>query len=158
MNVVSLILSVTGSFVLMEFASWFIHKYIMHGPLWNIHKTHHQHQKGSWLELNDLFTIFFSGLAIFFLIRGLNLKNPYLTGAGAGISLYGITYFAVHDVFIHRRIKFFSGSNNPFLKALAEAHRDHHKSREKSGSTSFGLLLVNKEYYKKYFGRKGRKT
>lgn len=158
MNIVSLILSITGSFVLMEFASWFIHKYIMHGPLWNIHKTHHQHQKGSWLELNDLFTISFSSLAIFFLVRGLAQQNPYLTGTGIGISLYGLTYFILHDVFIHRRIKIFSGSNNPFLRALADAHRDHHKSREREGSTSFGLLLVNIQYYKKYLGRKERKT
>lgn len=158
MNIVSLISTTAGSFILMEFASWLIHKYIMHGPLWRIHKTHHQHRKGSWLELNDLFTIFFSGLAIVLLIRGIELRNAILTGAGAGISLYGITYFVLHDVFIHRRIKFFSGSNNPLLKALAEAHRDHHKSRQKSGSTSFGLLLVNKQYYKKHFRRKGRKT
>lgn len=158
MNIVSLILSITGSFVLMELASWFIHKYIMHGPLWNIHKTHHQHRKGSWLELNDLFTIFFGGMAIFFLIRGLALQNPFLTGAGIGISLYGLTYFILHDVFIHRRIKIFSASHNPLLRALADAHRDHHKSREKDGSTSFGLLLVHKQYYKKYLGRKEKKT
>lgn len=158
MNTVSLIISAIGSFALMELASWFIHKYLMHGPLWNIHKSHHQHQKGRWWELNDLFTIFFSSLAIFFLIKGLELQNALFTGAGAGISLYGIAYFLLHDVFIHRRIKLFSRSNNPLLKALADAHRDHHKSKERTDSTSFGLLLVHKRYYKKYFGRKGKKT
>lgn len=142
----------------MEFASWLIHKYLMHGPLWNIHKTHHQQQKDKKWELNDLFSIFFTGLAIFFLIRGLQLQNALLSGAGVGISLYGMTYFVLHDVFIHRRIKFFRHSRNPLLKALAEAHYDHHKSKERNGSVSFGLLLVNKQYYVKHFRKKGRKT
>lgn len=158
MNIVALVVSLISSFVLMEFASWFIHKYLMHGPLWNIHKSHHQHQAGKKWELNDLFSLFFTGLAIYLLIRGLRQQQAILTGAGLGISLYGITYFVVHDVFIHRRIKLFRNSRNPFIKALAEAHYDHHKSHERRGGKSFGLLLVGKEYYQKHFGRKVKKT
>lgn len=137
----------------MELASWLIHKYIMHGPMWNIHKTHHEHIKGK-LELNDLFSLFFAGLAMALLIPGLAKQNPYLIGAGAGISVYGALYFVLHDVFIHKRIRFFGRSNNPFVRALADAHRDHHKCRERDGSTSFGLLLVDLKYYKKYYRKK----
>lgn len=152
----ALFISVIGSFIFMELASWFIHKYIMHGPLWNIHKSHHQHGEG-WLELNDVFTIFFSGLAIALLVAGLRQQNPFYTGSGLGISLYGLVYFVLHDVFIHRRIKLFSRSENFILKALADAHRDHHRSREREGSTSFGLLLVDYKYFRKHL-RKGRKV
>ena len=37
--------TLTG-FVLMELFSWVIHKFIMHGPLWKIHQSHHIHTKG----------------------------------------------------------------------------------------------------------------
>ena len=152
----ALIISLIGSFVFMELASWFIHKYIMHGPLWKIHKSHHTHTEG-WLEVNDVFTLFFSSLAIGLLLVGLNQQNPYFIGCGLGISLYGCVYFILHDVFIHRRIKLFKRNRNFILKGLADAHRDHHKSQERDGSTSFGLLLVDLKYFKKHL-RKGRKV
>lgn len=143
------------SFIGMELVSWLIHRYIMHGPLWNIHKTHHQHS-GSWLELNDVFTIFFGSLAVIFLVVGLEQHNMALTGTGAGITLYGLTYFVVHDILIHRRIRLFGRVKHPFLRALSEAHQDHHKSRERDGSTSFGLLLIDIKYIRKHF-KQGRK-
>ena len=146
------IIAAVGSFIGMELASWFIHKYIMHGPLWNIHKSHHQHTN-SPLELNDVFSLFFGGLAIFLIVLGLDTNNMGMAGAGVGISLYGFTYFILHDLFIHRRIKLFKKSRSPFLSALAEAHRDHHKSREKEPGTSFGLLLVNRKYLQKHYKR-----
>ena len=152
----ALFFSVIGSFIFMELASWFIHKYIMHGPLWKIHKSHHIHSAGR-LELNDVFTLFFSGLAIALLVAGLRQQNPYFVGSGLGISLYGGVYFILHDVFIHRRIKLFKRNRNFILNALADAHRDHHRSRERDGSTSFGLLLIDFKYFRKYL-KKGRKV
>lgn len=151
----NLVIFIIGSFIFMELASWLIHKYIMHGPLWSIHKSHHEHS-GSWLELNDVFTLFFSSLAIGLLIAGLKTGYAPFTGSGIGISLYGCTYFILHDVFIHKRVKGWGRSNNFILKALADAHRDHHRSRERKGSTSFGLLLIDIKYFKKHL-RKGRK-
>ncbi|KKX47766.1 hypothetical protein L950_0224770 [Sphingobacterium sp. IITKGP-BTPF85] len=37
-------------FVLMEGATWIIHKYIMHGFLWGLHKDHHDHSNDGPLE------------------------------------------------------------------------------------------------------------
>lgn len=48
-------------FAAMELSGWFIHKYVMHGPLWMIHKTHHQHSK-SFFEWNDLFSLYSEAL------------------------------------------------------------------------------------------------
>ena len=152
MKPILLITSAVVSFIGMELASWFIHKYIMHGPLWNIHKTHHQHSN-SPLELNDLFSLFFGGISVVLIVWGLNTQNPFMSGTGLGIALYGLVYFILHDLFIHRRIKMFRKSRSPYLNALAEAHRDHHKSREKEPGTSFGLLWVNRKYFQKHYQR-----
>lgn len=136
------------SFVLMEVASWAIHRYIMHGPLWNIHRTHHVHGKG-FFELNDLFSLFFGSIAVALLVVGLANNNPYATGGGLGISIYGLVYFVLHDVLIHRRIKTGGTIKNKYLRGLAHAHRDHHKSRERDGAIVFGLLWVPLRYFTK---------
>lgn len=57
-------------FMAMEFSGWFIHKYLMHGILWKIHKTHHTHTKG-FLERNDLFSLLFASVAIVLIFWGL---------------------------------------------------------------------------------------
>lgn len=151
-----MLLTAVVSFVLMEAVSWCIHKFVMHGPLWRIHKTHHVHGKG-FFELNDLFSLFFGGIAVFLLVRGLNHDNPYAVGAGLGISVYGLVYFVLHDMIIHRRIKAFGRVQNSYLQGLAAAHRDHHKSRERDGSVAFGLLWVPVRYFKlKQQKREGR--
>jgi beta-carotene 3-hydroxylase len=136
-----------GSFLFMEAASWFIHKYIMHGPLWNIHKTHHVKGK-QFLELNDLFSASFGAVAVLSLLYGLHTGNAYYTGIGAGISLYGIVYFILHDVLIHRRLAVKSKINNPYLRGLANAHRDHHKTPNRDGAVAFGLLWVPLRYFR----------
>ena len=128
----------------------------MHGPLWNIHKTHHQPDH-SGLELNDVFSLFFGCIAIILIVFGPEIGSIGMTGAGFGISLYGFTYFLLHDLLIHRRVKLLNKSKNPFLKAIAEAHHDHHKSREKNTGVSFGLLLVHKKYFQKHYYRKNQK-
>ena len=153
MKALILIISTIGSFAGMELASWFIHKYIMHGPLWNIHKTHHQHNEHV-VELNDVFTLFFAGIAAVLLYVGLGNGNMSMVGAGTGITLYGVVYFILHDVFIHRRIRLFKRSKNLLLQALADAHRDHHKSINRRPSTSYGLLLVNKKYFLKHYRKR----
>lgn len=59
---------------------------------------------------------------------GVALEAYYLLWIGAGICCYGITYFLVHDVLIHRRNKRFDDTKTPYLKALRKAHKAHHKS------------------------------
>ncbi|SDK65153.1 beta-carotene 3-hydroxylase [Catalinimonas alkaloidigena] len=129
------------SFGLMEVASWAIHKYVMHGPLWFIHKTHHG-AGHHWLELNDVFTIFFGGVAVVLMILGAATLDVRFW-IGIGISLYGLVYFLVHDLFIHRRMNVFGRSGNRFLNRLYRAHQIHHRSRDRDRSKAFGLLWVN---------------
>ncbi|MCE7994043.1 MAG: fatty acid hydroxylase [Roseivirga sp.] len=133
-------------FVLMEAFSWLIHKYIMHGVLWKIHKTHHQHTKG-YFELNDLFTLLFGGIAIVLIFLGVE-SFDYRFWIGCGISGYGTAYFILHDVLIHKRLKWLGRPRGRYMKAIAKAHRDHHKTKECDGAVSFGLLIVPKKYYR----------
>ncbi|MFN3800958.1 sterol desaturase family protein [Belliella pelovolcani] len=133
-------------FAVMEFSGWFIHKYIMHGPLWNIHKTHHQPSK-SYFELNDLFSLLFGSIAIILILLGLS-ELDYRFWMGTGISLYGISYFFLHDVLIHRRLKWFDKPKNSFLRGIFKAHQAHHATNKKNDAVSFGLFIVPKKYFK----------
>jgi len=97
------------TFCFMEFMAWFSHKYIMHGFLWSLHKDHHLKDHKSWFERNDLFFIFYalvsSGFVILWGEAGFWPGLPI----AIGIFLYGLSYFIVHDIFIHQRF------NSPIL-------------------------------------------
>jgi beta-carotene 3-hydroxylase len=133
-------------FVSMEVFGWAIHKYLMHGPLWSIHKTHHQPSK-YFFELNDLFSLLFGSIAVALIVLGVE-KLDYRFWMGVGISLYGILYFFLHDVLIHKRVKWFERPKNAFLKGIFKAHQAHHRTNEKEDAVSFGLFVVPKEYFK----------
>jgi beta-carotene 3-hydroxylase len=137
---------ITLGFILMEVFGWAIHKYIMHGPLWSIHKTHHRRSK-YFFELNDLFSLLFGSIAVALILKGVS-DFDYRFWVGLGISLYGMLYFFLHDVLIHRRMKWFQKPKNGFLIGILRAHQAHHRTNEKEDAVSFGLFVVPKEYFK----------
>lgn len=139
------ILIVLGTLVGMEILSWAMHKYLFHGPLWFIHKTHHQERHG-FFELNDIFSLGFGALALWLMWEG---HEDFSTAfwIGTGISIYGTIYFIFHDWFIHNRFKAFK-SENKYLKGIRRAHKIHHKSTKKKPSEEFGLLIASKKYFK----------
>ncbi|MCH6200547.1 sterol desaturase family protein [Aquiflexum sp. LQ15W] len=141
------VLFISIGFAVMEFSGWFIHKYIMHGPLWNIHKTHHEPSK-SFFELNDLFSLLFGSIAIVLIFLGV-AKLDYRFWIGIGISFYGILYFIIHDVLVHRRVKWFERPKNSFLLGIFRAHQAHHATNKKNDAVSFGLFIVPKKYFKR---------
>jgi beta-carotene 3-hydroxylase len=145
METIFYILIFIASFLSMEIASWTIHKYILHGVLWNIHKTHHQKNKG-FFELNDLVSLFFTSISLWLIFAG--VKNfDWRFWMGSGIATYGTLYFVLHDVLIHRRLKIFEQSGIPYLRAITKAHRLHHKYLNKKPSESFGLLWVGRKFF-----------
>ncbi|GAB3653153.1 sterol desaturase family protein [Echinicola sediminis] len=141
------ILFVVLGILLMEVAGWFIHKYIMHGVLWGIHKTHHQPSKGPF-ELNDLFSLLFGGIAILLMFLGYESLD-YRFWIGVGISTYGVAYFFLHDILIHRRRKWWSRPKQNLFTGIMKAHQAHHACNKKKGSEAFGLLIVPLKYFKK---------
>jgi beta-carotene 3-hydroxylase len=142
------VLIIIASFIAMEFMAWFTHKYIMHGGMWHFHKDHHDHSNESFFEKNDIFFLIFalpSWLGIMFgAMNGFDFKF-YI---GIGILLYGIAYFMVHDVVIHQRFKWFSKSENWYVKGIKRAHKIHHKHINKVDSENFGMLIVPFHYFK----------
>ena len=131
-----------ATIAVMELLSWAMHKYLFHGPLWFIHKTHHR-QKHSWFEWNDLFSMLFAGIALWLMWLG-HFILDYRFWIGTGISLYGIIYFIFHDWFIHNRFKAFK-TNNKYLLRIRRAHKIHHKSMEKKPAEEFGLLVTKRK-------------
>ena len=142
------ILIYVATFLFMEFMAWFSRKYIMHGFLWHLHKDHHKKDHGSWFERNDLFFIFYAVVSMSLVI----LWGEYGFWAGLpmalGIFTYGMSYFIVHDIFIHQRFKLFRSTNSKYAKGLRRAHKIHHKSIHKGGGECFGMLWVPMKYFK----------
>lgn len=149
MEILLWILVFISTYCFMEFMAWFTHKYVMHGFLWALHKDHHKKDHDSWFERNDAFFIFYAVVSIgFFLLwkyKGLWVGLPI----GLGIFAYGLSYFMVHDIFIHQRFKLFRNANNWYAKGVRRAHKMHHKHLEKKDSECFGMLFVPFKYFKK---------
>jgi len=139
-------LVVMGTFLFMEAVAWAAHKYIMHGLLWSLHEDHHQ-KRPHFFEKNDLFFVIFATPSLATFYFGATLPNQWLICIGFGIMLYGFAYFMVHDVIIHQRFKWFSRSNNLYVKAIRRAHKMHHKHLDKEDGESFGMLIVSPRYW-----------
>lgn len=136
-----LLYSLAG-FVGMEILSYIVHRFVFHGVFWRIHKTHHEPKSAeSHLEHNNIFSVFFTVLALVMMWIG---KESPLNSApfalGTGISLYGILYFIIHDMFTHRRFLPFN-STSAVLKIIRRAHQKHHQSISKDGNEPYGLFL-----------------
>lgn len=135
----------------MEFVAWFAHKYVMHGFLWSWHADHHKpHQhKDGFFERNDLFFLVFAIPSAACYIIG--TATPYLSFlfVGIGISIYGLIYFLIHDVYIHQRFKWFRQLDSPYSRAILRAHGAHHAKQTKDDCESFGLLVVARKYFQK---------
>lgn len=143
---ITAIVFIVLGFAAMEISGWFIHKYLMHGPLWMIHKTHHQPSK-TFFEMNDLFSVLFGSIALILIFKGVDSRD-YRFWMGVGISLYGVLYFILHDVLVHRRLKWFDRPQNGFLKGIFKAHQAHHRTNQKEDAVSFGLFVVPKKFFK----------
>jgi beta-carotene 3-hydroxylase len=143
------ILIFLATYCTMEFMAWFTHKYVMHGFLWSLHKDHHKKDHDSWFERNDAFFIFYAVVSIgCFLLWKYDIFWAGLP-IGVGIFAYGLSYFLVHDIFIHQRFKIFRNANNWYAKGVRRAHKIHHKHIGKEDGECFGMLFVPFKYFKK---------
>lgn len=149
MSVLFWIFIFIATFCIMEFMAWFTHKYVMHGFLWKLHRDHHKKDHGSWWERNDAFFVFYAAVSIGCFIGwqyyGLWAGLP----VGLGIFAYGVTYFFVHDIFIHQRFKLFRHADNWYAKGIRRAHKMHHKHLDRKEGECFGMLFPPLKYFKK---------
>lgn len=129
-----------GTLVGMEIVAHLTHKYLMHGPGWGWHHSHHQPHE-SVLEKNDLYAVVFALIAIGFILFSSAAHDP-LYWVGLGMTAYGLLYFVVHDGLVHGRWPFRVVPKNPYLKRLVQAHRLHHAVEGREDCVSFGFLYA----------------
>lgn len=144
-------LIVLAAFLGMECVAWLTHKYVMHGLLWRLHKDHHKKESKGFLEDNDFFFLIFALPGIAGLFFGMQNDYNFLFWIGLGITMYGATYFLVHDIMIHQRFKLFRNTNSTYLIAIRRAHKMHHKHLGKEEGECFGMLWVPLKYFKMQF-------
>ncbi|QPQ54514.1 sterol desaturase family protein [Allosphingosinicella flava] len=124
----------------MEGVAYAAHRWIMHGPGWFLHESHHRERTGLF-EANDLYAVIFAVPSILLLLGGVQLGwGAWAIWAGAGIAAYGAIYFGFHDVIVHRRVDHRYVPRSPYMKRIVQAHRLHHATEGKEGSVSFGFL------------------
>ncbi len=136
---------ILGTFFLMEGITWLTHRFVMHGFLWGLHRDHHQKGPG-FFEKNDAFFLIFAIPSWLCIMLGLQNKTYWVAAVGFGIALYGVAYFLIHEVIIHQRFKWFTRSNNIYIRGIRWAHKMHHKHLDKYEGESFGMLMVAKKY------------
>ena len=79
----------------MEGVAWLTHRYLMHGPLWVLHRSHHRRRDGAF-ERNDWFGVIFAVPSMILIALGVE-GRPALLAIGLGMTAYGFVYFLVHD-------------------------------------------------------------
>ena len=130
------LLVVLASFAAMEAVSYLLHRFVMHGPGRRVHADHHAPPRGGF-EHNDLYPASFSLLAVLLFAVGTTVPAlRLLVAAGIGMTLYGIAYFYVHEVYVHRRLPLPRWTLSYFAW-LERRHRIHHLY----GGEPYGMLL-----------------
>ena len=129
-----------AAFAGMESLAWLMHRYLMHGPLWILHASHHRPRTG-WFEANDLFGVFFAVPSIILIYYGTH-GSPPLLALGLGMTAYGAAYFGFHDVLVHRRVSHRYRPKSPYMQRIIRAHLIHHKTTTKHGAVSYGFLYA----------------
>jgi len=130
---------VLASFVGMEFVARGMHKYVMHGFLWNLHKDHH-YPTNSTFQRNDAFGLIFLAVAITLVALWFRTGGLVFLSVAVGMAVYGASYLTVHDMIIHDRYTRMRawGMRNRYFRRLIEVHDVHHKE----GEGNWGFLFV----------------
>lgn len=148
------------AFFFMEFVAWSNHKFVMHGFLWKWHADHHVNDNNKskpqtesynpGFEKNDRFFLIYAAPGIILLLLGFYFKINPLISAGIGISLYGTTYFVIHDIIIHQRIKipFLMNIKNQYIQSVIRAHLAHHRGKNIHDFHNYGLLIFQRRFLK----------
>ena len=126
----------------MELFAYAMHRWVMHGPGWLLHASHHRVRTG-WFEWNDLYAVIFAAPSIALIYLGVQRGwGGETTAVGAGIAAYGAIYFGFHDWIVHRRLPHRIVPRSSYFKRIVQAHRLHHVVESRRGTVSFGFLYA----------------
>jgi beta-carotene 3-hydroxylase len=133
-----------ATIIAMEGFAYVMHRWVMHGFGWFLHKSHHRPRLGMW-EANDLYALIFAVPSILLFWWGIGLGHGALYAwAGGGIAAYGGIYFGFHDVIVHKRIGHRYVPRSAYMKRIIQAHRLHHVVETREGNVSFGFIYAPK--------------
>jgi len=142
MPLIGLIALFLLTIALMEGFAYVMHRWVMHGPGWFLHASHHRPRKGNW-ELNDLYFVIFAAPSILLLLGGVQWGwGNWATAVGAGIAGYGAIYLGFHDIIVHQRLRHRYVARSPYMKRIVQAHKLHHVVETREGNVSFGFLIA----------------
>ena len=128
----------------MEGATWLIHRYVMHGFLWYLHEDHHKKYPG-FFEKNDWFFFIFAIPSWLCIMLGIQHEQYWIACIGAGLALYGLAYFLVHDVIIHQRFKWFTHSSEAVCKSDSLGTQNASQASGKRTWRKFWIFIRGKE-------------
>ncbi len=121
--------------VAMEPISAGIHRYFGHGIGWPLHRSHHEGEVRG-LEANDAIPAFSALLTVIAFGLGVTVDGAgWLVPIAAGATIYGVVYFTLHDLYIHRRIPVLP-KRIGWLEPFRDAHLEHHRT----GTGHWGIL------------------
>ncbi|KFG91284.1 Carotene hydroxylase [Sphingobium herbicidovorans NBRC 16415] len=157
MTALSLFLIFAATVAAMEGFAYAMHRWVMHGPGWFLHASHHRPRIG-WWEANDLYFVIFAMPSILLLLGGVQWGwGDWATACGAGIAAYGLIYLGFHDILVHRRIGHRHVPRSRYMKRIVQAHRLHHAVGTREGCVSFGFLIAPRpEQLKQKLSSSGR--
>ena len=139
-TVLTSILLFLGTILAREGVAYAAHRWIMHGPGWFLHASHHRERPGMF-EANDWYAVIFAVPSIVLLWGGVQSDwGEWAAWVGAGIAAYGAIYFGFHDVIVHRRIATRYLPKSDYMRRIIQAHRLHHAVETRRGTVSFGFL------------------
>ena len=129
------VLLAVAALVVMEPVTTLAHRVVFHGFAMGWHRSHHLPPRHV-LEANDLFPVGFSALTIVVLSIGVWVgAGSVLVPVGVGVTAYGVSYFVVHDLVIHRRFSWLPVPDR-VGRRLRAAHNVHHLF----GQAPYGFL------------------
>ncbi|MDB4943163.1 MAG: crtZ [Labilithrix sp.] len=141
---------------LMEPWARLLHGRVWHRSLWPVHRSHHTRRRG-WFERNDVLSAAHAPVAMVIVMVGCNLHGfaaAATIGLGAGMTLFGVAYFVLHDGFVHGRLPVRFLSRVGWLDRLRVAHAVHHAR----GEAPYGFFLGPRELRRSPRARAGRPT
>lgn len=128
-----------GTAVLMEPLSARIHRQLGHGPAWFLHRSHHEGVVAG-PEANDVIPAVSAAITVGLFALGVSRPRlARLLPVATGATLYGATYFAVHDCYTHRRLPLLPRRLR-WLEPFRLAHLAHHRT----GTGHWGIFSVER--------------
>jgi beta-carotene 3-hydroxylase len=125
----------------MDLWAGLLHRFVWHGPLWSVHRTHHAPRRGRF-ERNDALSTLHAPIAIVLIVVGSRAPPSYAqdiaVGTGVGMTVFGALYLVLHDGLVHQRLPVRLLARVPWLRAIAEAHSEHHR---RGGRGPYGILF-----------------